>query len=99
MKKFMMVLALLTTGSVFAAPDATFPNVYNYGSQVQVQVWNHDNRQVNCNGTLWMRTQSGKSYSEYYSDWVFPRGSSYRTFYARDMNDRIASVSHNIACF
>ena len=99
MKKLTMVLALLATGSVFAASDAVFPNVYNYGSQVQVQVWNHDNRQVHCNGTLWMRTQSGKSYSEYYSDWVFARGSSFRTFYARDLNDRIQNVSHNISCF
>lgn len=99
MKKFMMIFALLATGTVFAAKDAAFPNVYNYGTQVQVQVWNHGDRQVNCNGTLWMRTMSGKSYTEYYSDFVFARGSSFRTFYARDYKDRISNVTHNIFCF
>lgn len=99
MKKIFITLMLAFSATAFAEKTATiFPHVYNYGSSVQVQVWNHTDRAVNCSGFVYMNLQSGKRTSEYYFDYVSPRFTSYRSIYSRDMNDRIVSVNHSIFC-
>lgn len=99
MKKIILALALTISASAFAEKASViFPQVYNYGSSVQVQIWNHTDKYVTCSGSIWMRTEKGVSYSEYLFDSVMPRFSAYRSFYARDYNDRIQSVNHSIFC-
>lgn len=99
MKKFMVALALTISASAFAEKASViFPHVYNYGSSVQVQIWNHTDKYVSCSGPLWMTTEKGVSYSEYLFDSIMPRMTAYRSFYSRDFNDRIRNVSHSIFC-
>lgn len=99
MKKIILGLALIISAPAFAEKASiVFPQVYNYGSSVEVQIWNHTDRYVTCSGSLWIRTEKGNSYSEYLFDHVMPRFSAYRSFYARDFNDRIQSVRHSIFC-
>ncbi len=99
MKNLMIALLLTISTSVFAEKvSIIFPQVYNTGSSVQVQVWNHTDRYVTCSGSIWMRTEKGQNYSEYYFDSIMPRFTAYRSFYSRDFSDRIVSVNHSIFC-
>lgn len=99
MKKFFSCLLLALSFSAVAETEAIiFPHVYNYGSNVQVQIWNNTDRSVSCSGYIYMNTQQGFRDTEYYYDWISPRFSSYRSFYLRRANDRIVSVSHSIFC-
>lgn len=99
MKKLILALLVTVSASAFAEKESiVFPRVYNYGSSVQVQVWNHTDRSVNCSGFVNITLQSGKRESEYYFDFVSARFTSYRTFYMRDLNDRVSFVNHSIFC-
>lgn len=100
MKKFFLALALVVSASAFAGEKTViFPQVYNYGFNVQVTVWNHTDRSVNCSGPLYLTYQSGARETEYFWDNVMARFTSYRTVYPRRTNDRITMVSHSISCF
>ncbi len=99
MKNLFLALALTISASAFAEKASIiFPRVYNTGSSVQVEIWNHTDKYVTCSGSIWMRTEKGNSYSEYYFDSIMPRFTSYRTFYSRDFQDRVVSVNNGIFC-
>lgn len=99
MKKIILGLALLSSVPAFAGDKAVvFPQVYNYGFNIQVQVWNNTDRAVNCSGFIYYNTQGGFRDSEYYFDYVSARFNSFRTIYPRTSGDRILSVSHSIFC-
>lgn len=100
MKTLFITLALAFAASAFAEEKTVvFPSVYNYGSNVQVQVWNHTDRNVNCSGFVYLNYQSGVRDQEYYFDYVSARFTSYRTIWPRRTGDRILSVNHSISCF
>ncbi|MCM2348768.1 MAG: hypothetical protein NDI69_02025 [Bacteriovoracaceae bacterium] len=99
MKKFFTGLLLALSFTAIAENESiVYPSVYNYGYNVQVQVWNTTDRNVTCSGYVNMRTEQGHTNSEYYYDWISPRFTSYRSYYPRRANDRIISVSHSIFC-
>ncbi|GEM_PF-2532864 len=101
MKKIFAGLLFALSLSAVAETDAiqaAYPYVYNYGYSVQVQVWNNDNRSIHCSGYINMNTDQGMD-SKYFSEFVSPRMTSYRTVYPSRINSRILSVSHNIYCF
>ncbi len=99
MKKFLILATLALSATAFAETNTViFPRVYNWGNQVQVDIWNHTDRDVTCSGPIYMTLESGATQYESYFDWVPARFSRYRTIYSRDFNDRIRSVSHNIWC-
>ena len=101
MKKILAFLLIAFSFSAIAENDAVevvYPYVYNYGYSVQVQVWNNENRSVHCSGYINMNTDQGRD-SKYFSEFVSPRMTSYRTVYPSRINTRILSVSHNIFCF
>jgi len=80
------------------AVEAVYPYVYNNGYSVQVQIWNNDNRSIRCSGYINMTTDQGRD-SKYFSEFVSPRMTSYRTVYPSRINSRILSVNHSIFCF
>ncbi len=99
MKKIILGLALLSSVSATASDKlVVFPQVYNYGFNIQVQVWNNTDRAVNCSGFIYYNTQGGFRDSEYYFDYVSARFNSFRTIYPSTSGDRILSVSHSIFC-
>jgi hypothetical protein len=99
MKKIILALALTISAAAFAETASTiFPRVYNYGTNVQIQVWNHTDRYVTCSGPVWMTTDSGLNISEYYFDSVMPRTTAFRTLHARNFQDPIRFVNHSIFC-
>lgn len=99
MKTTILTLGLIFSSLAFAGKDTSvWPNVYNFGNHVQVQVWNHTDKEVRCSGFVYMDMESGERTSEHYFDWVRARGSSFRNVYPRIFNDRIRSVNHSIWC-
>lgn len=99
MKKLFLGLMMTLSAVAFAGKESViFPHVYNYGSSVQVQVWNTTNRMVTCSGWINMTLQSGKRDQAHYFEMLSPGFNSFRTFYTRDFNDRVMSVYHTIFC-
>ena len=101
MKKMILGLALLVSFGAFASEEKTaiFPRVYNAGYAIQVQVWNHTDRAVNCSGFINYTLMDGTRDSAYYSDYVFARQNTFRMIYPRGTSERINWVSHSIYCF
>ena len=97
MRKIIFALALTVSTSVFAA-QRVISNIYNFGSSVQVHIWNSTGNFVRCSGPIQLTTESGVTYDERYNGSVFPRSSLFQTYYARDVFDRIISVRHRIFC-
>lgn len=98
MKKLILGMALLVSTAAFASSDAAiFPQVYNFGSHVQVQMYNQTTWNATCSGWLNLTFQSGRRDSLYFQDWVPARQSRFRTIYPRTP-DRIMFVNHSIFC-
>lgn len=89
-----LILGLFVSTSALAIP---MPRVYNWGSRAEVQIWNTDNRRVNCSGPLYITTKSGTSRESVFA-FLGPRQNFYRSFYPRN-NERIERVAHSIFCY
>ena len=99
MKKFILAVTLVLSGLAFAEDEAPiFPQVFNYGNSVQIQITNHTDSYVTCSGPVWITTDKGATYSEHYFDSVMPRFTSYRRIQVRNFQDRIRFVNHSIFC-
>ena len=100
MKNVLLLATLLLSTSVFAEKESVvFPQVSNYGSSVQVRIWNHTDRSVSCSGQIYLNYMSGYRDSEYFFEYVSARFTSYKHIYSRRMNDRVVNVTHTISCF
>lgn len=99
MKKFIICLTLLVSGLATAEVDtAVFPRVYNFGSNIQIEVWNNTDQNVYCSGTIYTTTRSGRRDTHFYSEMIYARSTRYRNIYNRDMRDRFVSVFDSIFC-
>ena len=98
MKKLILGMALLVSTTAFAKPDtAVFPQVYNFGSHVQVQIFNNSPWNATCSGWINMTFQSGRRDTINYYEMVFARSSRFRSIYPRTP-ERIMFVNHSIFC-
>lgn len=98
MKKFVIALSVLFSLAAFAKPEyIVFPSVYNFGQNVQVQIWNTTDRFITCSGSLTLTLESGERENQSFFEPVSPRFSSFRTIYPRT-NSRIVFVNHSIFC-
>lgn len=99
MKKLILGLALTLSSFAFAEKQSmVFPQVYNFGSSIQVNVWNTTDKNFWCNGSVTMYLDNGKQESEYYTEFVSSRYNSIRMIYPREFGTRITSYYHNIWC-
>ena len=100
MRKMMLGLALLVSGFAYAEKEmAVFPQVYNFGTYVQVQVWNNTANMVRCSGQVYMNLSDGTRESQPFYDTVWARGQMTRSIRPRSFNTRVTSVSHSVFCF
>ena len=99
MKKIILLITLALSFPVFAAKDTTvFPEIYNFGSNVQVIIRNQTERSATCSGLLFLRTWNGYRQTFHYFDTIPSRFVTYKNFYPQMMGDRILSISHSIYC-
>ncbi len=98
MKKCLFV-AILVSGLAHAQRSiAIFPQVTNYGTSVQVTIWNHTDRNVTCSGFVNLSYANGQRYTESVFEYVPSRFTSYRTIYGQQFGERIVMVDHSIFC-
>lgn len=97
MKKMILAFSLLVTSFAFAETNA-FINLSNFGSSVQLRVYNNSPLNVTCSGPVYMRTNSNRMYTEYYFEMVPANFTSHRTFFSRDFRDPIRFAHHSIFC-
>lgn len=99
MKKLFLVLSLVFSTYALANVDLTvYPRLYYFGNKVEVQIWNHTDKQVTCSGMVTIRTQNNDYQTEYFYDYVAARMTSYRSIYLRDWSDRVSFANHSIYC-
>ena len=97
MKKFCFLL-LLSSYLPLKADVNIFPQIINYGSFIQVQVFNSTQENLNCSGPLYLNLGSGKIESSFYMEFIFKGQFSARSFYPIKRDDRVIFVSHSIFC-
>lgn len=97
MKKMILAFSLLTTGLAFAETNA-FISLSNFGSSVQLRVYNNSQVNVTCSGPVYMTTNSNRMYTEYYFESIPANFTSHRTFFSRDFRDPIRFAHHSVFC-
>lgn len=97
MKKMILAFSLLTTGLAFAETNA-FISLSNFGSSVQLRVYNNSQVNVTCRGPVYMTTNSNRMYTEYYFESIPANFTSHRTFFSRDFRDPIRFAHHSVFC-
>ncbi len=100
MKKTFVVIALFLV-SFAAVANSVFPHVWNNGRSVTLDAWNTTDQQVRCNGQIYMNMSDNSTDSVSIFEYIWPRGSLYRTYYPRFSTPelRITSVSHSVWCW
>jgi hypothetical protein len=99
MKTFLIAIAFAASFGA-TAQVYVYPSLLNFGNSVQVQIHNNTQDNINCSGSVYMHTQSGRMESGYYFDQIYKGSFSTRNFYLMNttMNDRISYSSHSIYC-
>ncbi len=98
MKALFICLVLLFSVSASAQVVNVYPQIFNMGNSIQVQIFNNTEDNINCSGQIYMNTQSGHMESTYYWDIIRKGGYSMRPFYLINFNDRVLFSSHSIMC-
>lgn len=103
-----LALFLMFASSTFAvtvasseydvASMSTFPNVFVYPNQVQVQIHNYGINSVWCNGTITIYRQSGRTQNEFYSQRIMAGMRDFRYYHNYDSSDRFVRAHHSIFC-
>lgn len=96
--KQLSIIFLLIISFQIQADVPVIPQVFNFGSSVQVQVHNRNSYPVTCSGTVNMQTVNGRSPIEFYQAYIIAGGTNWRTFNNRDFSDHIFNVFHTISC-
>ncbi len=74
------------------------PQVWRFGSSVQIEVHNHTDTDVTCRGTVHIHTRRGRFQSEYFSENIY-RGQTRRATYRLwDLRDEVTYASEFINC-
>jgi hypothetical protein len=97
MKKFLLAL-VLTTVSLSAFAQMVFPRVWNNRSSVSLDAWNSTDRNVTCWGQIYLDLNDNRRESLSVHEFLWPRGSIYRTYYPHTMGATIEYVSHSVFC-
>jgi hypothetical protein len=98
MKAFILASTLLTALTVCAQSVFVHPTIINFGNQAQVQIHNTTQDDINCSGTVYMHTSTGRMETGYYFDYIMKGRLSMRSFYLMNFNDRISFTNHSIFC-
>ncbi len=98
MKTCLFVSILICTLAHAGRSSAIFPQVTNYGTSVQVTIWNHTDRNVTCSGFVNLTYANGQRHSENVFEYIPSRITSYRTIYGQQIGERIMMVDHTIFC-
>lgn len=98
MKAFILAATLLSSVAVSAQAVFVHPTIFNFGNQAQVQIHNTTQDDINCSGTVYMHTNTGRMETGYYFDYIMKGSFSMRSFYLMNFNERITFTNHSIFC-
>ena len=90
---FALILSLRATAQV-----NVYPQIFNLGHSIQLQIQNTTNQNIYCTGPIYLNTQQGHMETSFYSDIIRKGGYSTRFFYLINFNDRVSFASHSIFC-
>lgn len=94
--KTIFALSLLT----FAAmANAGTPWVRNNGTSVTLDYWNSSDYDQRCSGSIYLDMEDGSRNNIRVYEFVWKRGSIYRTYRPNTSGVRIRNVSHSVWCW
>ena len=94
--KTIFAISLLT----FAAlANAGTPWVRNNGNSVTLDYWNNSDRDERCSGTIYLDMEDGSRDHISVYEFVWKRGSLYRTYRPNTSGVRIQRASHSVWCW
>lgn len=79
-------------------PSFIVPNIYNYGDQLFVSVWNHFSGPVVCSGQIHFQSMEGREHRFFYEE-VPPRLTSTYSILPENPETEILSFSHDVLCY
>ncbi len=100
-----LLAIVLTATSAYAMTDApgdpvyVRPRIWNFGNQVQVEVWNTTEVDIVCRGSVTIRTQRGAYQIEYFYETIYRGMTGRQTYWIRDFQDRVAFTTEFINCY
>ena len=102
--KWLLALMLIVTSahaSIDNPGDPVYvrPRVWNFGNQVQVEVWNTTEVDIVCRGTVSIRTQRGAYQTEFFYETIYRGMTGRQTYWIRDFQDRVAFTTEFINCY
>ncbi len=97
MKKFFLASALAMF-SFAAAAQMVFPHVWNNRNSVSIDAWNSSDRNVMCWGSIYLELDENRRETLHVNEYIWARGSLYRTYYPMTFGATIQSLSHSVYC-
>jgi hypothetical protein len=101
MKWILVLLVTMSSAVAFDNPgDPVYlrARVWNMGSQVQVEVWNTTDVDVDCRGSVTIRTERGNYQTEYFYATIYRGMTGRQTYWLRDFRDRATYTTEFINC-
>ncbi|MBY0517620.1 MAG: hypothetical protein K2P81_11960 [Bacteriovoracaceae bacterium] len=101
MKMIIAAIIALSAFSALARPGDRVnvrPRLWNFGNQVQVEIWNTTQVDIECRGTISISGQRSMQ-SEYYWETIYRGMSQTRTYWLRDFQDRVIFSNEFINCY
>lgn len=95
--KMTFALGLLLSAAV--AQASGYPWVRNNGNSVTLDYWNSTDRDERCNGTIYLDMEDGTRDSIHVYEFVWRRGSLYRTYRPMNSSGRIMHTQSSVYCW
>lgn len=101
MRIFIILMFVALSAQAFENPGDMVnvrPRIWNFGNQVQVDVWNTTQTDIECRGSITIQGERNIQ-TEYYWETIYRGMSRTRTFMLRDFQDRVRFVNEFINCY
>lgn len=99
MKTLVFAALLALSSSSFAS--MVWPQLTNWGTSVELSIWNSTDEDIRCSGSVYFSTSAGKTESHYYFSTIYKHSSDYERYYlfSTTPGETITSANHSVSCF
>ena len=102
MQKLLVTILLMISINVFSFDEqkrAVFPQLTVWPNGADIRIWNHSDKDIQCNGSIYLYTQFGRLRVEFYHQIIRARMNDYRYYPNFFMNDPYRNGHHSIFCY
>jgi hypothetical protein len=78
--------------------QTAYPQLTVWPNGVDVRVWNNSDKDIQCNGMIYIYSQSGKFRTEFFNQYIRRNSNGYQHFPNFDFQDPYRNGHHSIYC-